>query len=1108
MGSDPDLILDDFALLQGIVDSRDHDERVEFLYEHPRLLVPGVAEQLAAARSYHARGWRARLALRTALMFVRAGRAQAEARPDEYPFGPGPVEAIWRRKEQGEISAEHAARLAAHPDIARSLAPPYAEVLTRHAGSTALAGKWREAVEFDRLLVAAAAALPEADWANRVRETVVVNSLNVALLALVRVPDGRLLREARANGEQMLERTRAAGDAAASARILYELGILHLDPYTAGRDPHRLDDSFARWEQRIVDEYGDDLLVVPEGDWRMPSPRDALMTAETYLREAADASTARQRGIALEGLATALYFRRAMGETVDRAEIVASCREALKLLAPSNDEALRGQAETILREIGEPVAAPSDSPPLLDDLDEMEARLGTGPAVDLVERHVRTLELSAGPQAALELVRRARPLFRRQGDEAYARALHNELVLVDAVAAPVPTFRPQGGVAAAAAAVRAHATEQSFDSTLFAATLIAVARRAGAWRDPEDGLQLLAEAEAVSPVLASASGDALRSLAAELRLGAAERCVREGDPVAALRSLAAALEDYLDLDLGTRGLDVLQRIRQVAVAWPDDLPAAQDPTEAALARDAIIETIAPHALRLEVMVGEPAGNLLRALSRDLVVALIGRPATPELLFFAWRLAKGLRFAAALARRPRYRIEDDPRGSALLEEIARAGATGASSEEGVAVFDEELALSAYVREADLAAGESAEEVLANLRQTFDDHVNGVLNAAAQVAGSGGLTVDEVQRLIDERTVVLDVYLGIDADDRVTSYVLLMTSDDIRIAARAIGQPGEHLVWTTRDGRRLQHGPLSLWVADQRQAIQEEPFGRSVSTAGGRALERAVDQLLGSGNDMLADLRKQGRDHLCVVPHGPLHYYPLHLAGVVDHPLADTWTVTYLPNLALLGRVFTGGGARRERALVTAVGLDFQELAGEGADLTHAASESRLVAELFGVEPVLDAQATKGAVIEGLEGSRYVHLATHGAHVAHAPALQSIFLAHDDDSGRLSAFEVYALDLDGLELLTLSACETALGRFDTSDNLRGLPASFFVAGAKAIVGTLWPVEDATSETFFTSMYRTLAADGTPLDAFAAAQRETRNLHPEYRDWGAFVFQGEWR
>jgi CHAT domain-containing protein len=169
----------------------------------------------------------------------------------------------------------------------------------------------------------------------------------------------------------------------------------------------------------------------------------------------------------------------------------------------------------------------------------------------------------------------------------------------------------------------------------------------------------------------------------------------------------------------------------------------------------------------------------------------------------------------------------------------------------------------------------------------------------------------------------------------------------------------------------------------------------------------------------------------------------------------------------------------------------------------------VAEVFGIKPVPEEEATEKKIYEALQTSRYVHLSTHGRHNVEAPAFQCLYLTPDDESdGRIYAHELLSLDLRGLEVLTLSACETALGRFDIGDNLRGLPASFLLAGVSTLVGTLWPVETNASECFFSAFYRELKGGVTRLDAFATAQKETRIAFPKYRDWGPFYLVGDWR
>jgi CHAT domain-containing protein len=87
------------------------------------------------------------------------------------------------------------------------------------------------------------------------------------------------------------------------------------------------------------------------------------------------------------------------------------------------------------------------------------------------------------------------------------------------------------------------------------------------------------------------------------------------------------------------------------------------------------------------------------------------------------------------------------------------------------------------------------------------------------------------------------------------------------------------------------------------------------------------------------------------------------------------------------------------------------------------------------------------------------------------------------------------------------ETALGRFDRLGNIRGLPATLFMAGARTIIGTLWPVESHCAQYFFSILYERLRGGDSKLDAFVAAQAAARKYYPRYGDWGAFYYAGRW-
>jgi CHAT domain-containing protein len=304
-----------------------------------------------------------------------------------------------------------------------------------------------------------------------------------------------------------------------------------------------------------------------------------------------------------------------------------------------------------------------------------------------------------------------------------------------------------------------------------------------------------------------------------------------------------------------------------------------------------------------------------------------------------------------------------------------------------------------------------------------------------------------------------------------------------------------------------GPV---VASLRESIQSEPGTQAAARDALKTLKDNAANFLGGGvREHLAQLRRDGKDHLCIHPHGPLHFYPQHLVGDPGWILADDWIVTYVPHPALLGQHGQTVKADVRHELVS-IGIDFKNSEPHGlAPLPSAVDEANDVAAAFGGRCLTNQDATKAALLDALLGSRRLHIATHGSQDASAPAFQRLYLWPDQSSGGiLYVYEIVGLDLSHLDLVTLSACETSLGRFDISDTLRGLCAALFTAGVATIISTLWAVEDSVARLFFASFYKSLKQGSLKLDAFRTAQAETRKKYPAYRDWGAFQYSGRWR
>ena len=112
------------------------------------------------------------------------------------------------------------------------------------------------------------------------------------------------------------------------------------------------------------------------------------------------------------------------------------------------------------------------------------------------------------------------------------------------------------------------------------------------------------------------------------------------------------------------------------------------------------------------------------------------------------------------------------------------------------------------------------------------------------------------------------------------------------------------------------------------------------------------------------------------------------------------------------------------------------------------------------------------------------------------------ANGQDDGILNALEIAQTDLRGVDLVVLSACQTARGDVFQGEGVFGLQRGFKKAGAQSILMSLWDVDDEVTSKYMIELYRQWTSGKTKMEALKKAQSVIKQEYPDPQHWAAFI------
>ncbi|HTG32138.1 MAG TPA: CHAT domain-containing protein [Thermoanaerobaculia bacterium] len=372
--------------------------------------------------------------------------------------------------------------------------------------------------------------------------------------------------------------------------------------------------------------------------------------------------------------------------------------------------------------------------------------------------------------------------------------------------------------------------------------------------------------------------------------------------------------------------------------------------------------------------------------------------------------------------------------------------------------------------------------------------------AEIRYPSTLRADQIRALVDDQTVLLHYFVGDEA-----SFLFVVT----------------------RKGLEIHRLPGALALAGQ-----VSQFRSLIQARGPRNLPRFKETAGSLYSTLLgpATAALKGKSRLLIAPDGPLYRLPFEALltesqgnsyGELPY-LLRRYAVSYIPSASVLAdlrksrpienpskkflafadpdyRGVSTGGLRASSGTRSqaAVGL---------TQLPESGREVKAIAELFPAgDSVLyvGAEATKKNVEQNplLQRTPLVHFALHGTVSETRPELSGLELS----DGRLQVSEIFNLRLNA-GLLTLSACDTALGREVRGEGMVGLTRAFLYAGARSVVVSLWPVADRSTADFMHDMYRNLpTGKAEALRRAKLSMISTREFAEPYY-WAPFILSGD--
>ena len=281
-----------------------------------------------------------------------------------------------------------------------------------------------------------------------------------------------------------------------------------------------------------------------------------------------------------------------------------------------------------------------------------------------------------------------------------------------------------------------------------------------------------------------------------------------------------------------------------------------------------------------------------------------------------------------------------------------------------------------------------------------------------------------------------------------------------------------------------------LASTSSEFDSEEFSREAADLY-ELLIKPVESLLDSGKQ------------LCIVPDKILNYLPFAalMSGASREYFIETHRFVLSPSASVFVLCSVAAHEKEsnkaERLLSVGNPLLDKERFPKLANLTSAERETEEIARCYlgSPPPLIGPSATKRRVMDEMEKSEVIHIATHAIIDQWYPLRSKLLLAREtsagywkESEGVLHAYEIYKLNLQQARLVVLSACQTGIETYYGGEGMIGLSRPFIAKRIPLVVASLWPVDSDSTARLMISFHRFRKPSGlSTAEALRQAQLE---------------------